>query len=465
MPEITIRYNRRMKHSKTTLAFLISTALLGGCSNDTDYIDVHPKEVKIATFNLSFDRNTFKDLVDEMQVTPEQQHLLVTSYLDGSIAEQDKVRAEKVIQIRNVAAIIQKNRPDVLLMAEYNNDGTGENKAALVGFQNNYLSVAQSIDGAGGNANLEPIEYPYAESYSTNTGLASPFDLDNNGTAGQLPGDAWGFGFYHGQYAFALMSKYKIDTDNTRTFQTFKWKDMEGAQIPTITICDGSQKIPDGMQCGDAWYTTEEWQEVRLSSKNHVDAPIIIPTEKGDEVVHLLMSHPTPPVFDPGKNKAQNGAEVQFWHHYIQGKAYFYDDSGKTGGLATGAKFVMMGDQNLDPLAGDGFSDIMQALHNDPLVNQNVMNGNLYPTSYGAAEHAVDSKSTHPIPNRITSTFGLAVDYVLPSANLNVVNSGVYWAASYEEGRKLFNDPRIGKFGNGKDVSSDHRMIWIQAQF
>ncbi|MCG6299675.1 endonuclease/exonuclease/phosphatase family protein, partial [Vibrio vulnificus] len=183
-----------MKHSKTTLAFLISTALLGGCSNDTDYIDVHPKEVKIATFNLSFDRNTFKDLVDEMQVAPEQQHLLVTSYLDGSIAEQDKVRAEKVIQIRNVAAIIQKNRPDVLLMAEYNNDGTGENKAALVGFQNNYLSVAQSIDGAGGNANLEPIEYPYAESYSTNTGLVSPFDLDNNGTAGQLPGDAWGFG-------------------------------------------------------------------------------------------------------------------------------------------------------------------------------------------------------------------------------------------------------------------------------
>ncbi len=36
-----------MKHSKTTLAFLISTALLGGCSNDTDYIDVHPIPVII----------------------------------------------------------------------------------------------------------------------------------------------------------------------------------------------------------------------------------------------------------------------------------------------------------------------------------------------------------------------------------------------------------------------------------
>ncbi len=351
------------------------------------------------------------------------------------------------------------------MMAEFNNDGTGEDKVALEGFQKNYLSIAQSLEGAGGEANLEPIEYPYAESYSTNTGLNSDLDLDNNGTAGQLPGDAWGFGFYHGQYAFALMSKYKIDTENTRTFQEFKWKDMEGAEIPTITICDGSQTIPDGMACGDDWYTAEEWDVVRLSSKNHVDAPIIIPTEKGDEVVHLLMSHPTPPVFDPGKNKVQNGAEVEFWHHYVQGKEYFYDDAGNKGGLAEGAKFVMMGDQNLDPLDGDGFSEIMQDFHNDPLVNQDVMNGELYPTSYGAAEHAVDKNSTHPIPNRITSTFGLGVDYAMPSANLNVADSGVYWAASYEEGRKLFNDDRIGKYGNGKDVSSDHRMIWIKAQF
>jgi len=107
----------------------------------------------------------------------------------------------------------------------------------------------------------------------------------------------------------------------------------------------------------------------------------------------------------------------------------------------------------------------MQDLHNDALVNQDVTNGSLYPTSYGAAEHAVDKSSSHPQPNRITSTFGLAVDYALPSATLNIVDSGVYWAASYEEGRKLFNDTRIGDYGNGKDVSSDHRMIWVKADF
>ncbi|MGU3842449.1 endonuclease/exonuclease/phosphatase family protein, partial [Vibrio diabolicus] len=150
-----------MKTIKTSIALLVGAALLSGCNDDTEYDNVQPKELKIATYNHSFDRATFEALVSEMKIEPAQQTVLVTAYLDGSIAAEDKTTAEKVIQIRNVAAIIQKNRPDVLMMAEYNNDGTGENKAALEGFQKNYLSVAQSINGAGGEANLEPIEYPY----------------------------------------------------------------------------------------------------------------------------------------------------------------------------------------------------------------------------------------------------------------------------------------------------------------
>ncbi|PMH43250.1 succinyl-CoA synthetase subunit alpha [Vibrio sp. 10N.286.49.B3] len=456
-----------MKSFKTPLALLISSALLAGCNTtDTEYVEVQPTEVKIATYNLSFDRFTFEALVAEMQVAPEEQTELVTAYLDDSIelSDSDTELAEKIIQIRNVAAILQKNRPDVLMMAEFNNDGTGEDKEALKGFQDNYLSVSQSIDGANGEANLEPIQYPYFESYSTNTGLLSDLDLNRDGEIA-LPDDAWGFGFYHGQYAFALASKYEIDSANTRTFQEFKWKDLEGSTNPTITVCDGSLQIPDGMACGDEWYTAKNWEEIRLSSKNHVDAPIIIPTQNGNEVVHLLMSHPTPPVFDLGKNKEQNAAEVEFWHQYVQGKEFIYDDAGKTGGLATDSNFVIMGDLNLDPLDGDGITEVMQELHNDPLLNQAVMNGDLYPTSYGAAEDATDNASSHPLPNRVTSTFGLAVDYAMPSATLNIVDSGVYWSASYEEGRMLFNDERVGNWGNEKEISSDHRMVWIKAQF
>jgi len=454
-----------MRRCQIFLAFLIGIALFTR-SCDGGLVKVRePKDVKIATFNLSFDRKTFENLVAEMLIEPEEQNELVIDYLNDLLIGDAKTTAEKVIQIRNVAAIIQNNRPDVLLMAEYNNDGVGENKTALNGFQKNYLSVGQSLDGAGGVANLEPIEYPFAESFPTNTGLVSEFDLNNDGITGKLPGDAWGFGEYHGQYAFALLSKYEIMTENTRTFQKFKWIDIEGAEMPTITICDGSQPIPSGMTCGDDWYTSEEWQEVRLSSKNHVDLPIIIPTGNGhEEVVHLLMSHPTPPAFDSGKNQAQNGAEVQFWHDYIQGKEYFYDDLGNKGGLTVGSKFIMMGDQNLDPIAGDGLSSVMKAFHNDPLVNQEYSNGPLYPTSDGAAEYATDRNCDHPVPNRISSTFCLGVDYVLPSENLKVVDSGVFWPARGEEGRKLLNDERIGN-GFGKAVSSDHRMTWIKTQF
>lgn len=456
-----------MKKLKTSLALAVTATLLAGCGTTaTQTTEPQMTEVKIATYNLSFDRATFQDLVKEMQLTPEQQTSLVIRYLDGTIEGADKQTAEKVIQIRNVAAIIQKNRPDVLMMAEFNNDGTGKDKSALIGFQTNYLSVAQSLKGAGAEANLAPIKYPFFESYSTNTGLLSEFDLDNNGQQGQLPGDAWGFGFYHGQYAFALMSKYEVDTKNTRTFQEFKWKDLAGATIPTITKCnDKYNKIPQGMKCGDEWYSEAEWQQVRLSSKNHVDAPIIVPTENGEEVIHLLMSHPTPPVFDTGKNQMQNAAEVAFWHQYIQDQPYFYDDAGNTGGLEQGKHFVIMGDLNLDPVAGDGISSVMQELHDDPLLNQKVMNGELYPSSQGAVKHIEENGKNHPKPEHVTSTFGLGVDYAMPSATLEVIDSGVYWATPAEEGYSLFNDKRVGKYGNGKDVSSDHRMIWIKAQF
>lgn len=450
---------------KLNIALAVGATLLAGCGTlNSQTSAVSPMDVKIATYNLSFDRATFQELVAEMQIPPAQQTKLVTGYLANVLSPADRKAAKKVIQIRNVAAIIQKNRPDVLMMAEFNNDGTGKNKSALIGFQNNYLSVGQSLQGAGGEASLSPIEYPFFESYSTNTGLVSELDLDNNGVAGQLPGDAWGFGFYHGQYAFALMSKYPIDTDNTRTFQQFKWKDLPGASIPKITKChDPYNKIPQGMACGDDWYSAKEWQQIRLSSKNHVDAPIIVPTANGDQVIHLLMSHPTPPVFDTGKNQMQNAAEVEFWHHYVQDADFFYDDAGKQGGLDKGQHFVIMGDLNLDPVAGDGLSNVMQALHSDPLLNQNVMNGSLYPTSEGAIEHIESSGKSHPQPERVTSTFGLGVDYAMPSATLNVVDSGVYWVTSQQEGYSLFNDQRVGKYGNGKDVSSDHRMIWIKA--
>ena len=62
------------------------------------------------------------------------------------------------------------------------------------------------------------------------------------------------------------------------------------------------------------------------------------------------------------------------------------------------------------------------------------------------------------------SFWDVGVDYVLPSEKLNIVDSGVFWPARGEEGRRLLNDERIGN-GFGKAVSSEHRMTWIKAEF
>ncbi|MFD2176205.1 endonuclease/exonuclease/phosphatase family protein [Veronia pacifica] len=457
-----------MKGKKHLLSLLISTTLLAGCAQTTvtKNKNVQPA-FTVAAYNLSFDRGTFSQLTDELATSPSQQHQLVFAFQQGMLSGDNKQRAEKIIQIRNVAAAIQATRPHVLMMSEFNNDGTGDDTQALRNFQKNYLSVGQFSDGLLGGERLAPLAYPFGESFSTNTGLNSGYDLDNNGKVA-LPGDAWGFGFYHGQYAFAVLSQFEIDRENIRTFQQFKWKDLLGAQIPTITNCDSERySIPDGMKCGDNWYSDEEWQQMRLSSKNHVDVPVIISTNEGDKAVHLLMSHPTPPVFDTVtiNNKLRNRDEIKFWHDYIDGKPYFYDDSGKNGGLSEGANFVIMGDLNADPDAGDGFTETIGALLSHPSVNQQATTGQFVPTSSGGSQcyEGKECRTDNPYPARVTSTFGLRVDHVIPSNTLTITNSGVFWPALGELGRGLMNDKTVGKYGAGKDVSSDHRMVWIKA--
>jgi hypothetical protein len=471
---------QNMKLLKTAAAAAITVALLAGCSDETNnYYPTEPTpvatNVRIATYNLSFDRNTYADLVTEMKLTQTEQQDLMDKWFDGSLTDAEKAVAEKVIQIRNVAAIIQTERPAVLLMAEFNNDGSGEDQQAIQGFRLNYLAVPQNGLGSTSDdvALLEPIQFGYAESFATNTGLLSEFDLDRNGSVA-LPGDAWGFGFYHGQYAFGLLSQYPIDTDNVRTFQNFKWKDMPGEANPTITNCeDANNPIPAGMACGDEWYSKEAWAAKPLSSKNHVDAPIIIPTENGDKVVHLLLSHPTPPIFDTitENNKLLNRAEIKFWDDYISGEgSYIYDDAGNKGGITADASFVILGDLNADPESGDGYLDSIKGLIYSDQVNQLATHGVYAPTSLGGPECLATGECRAEnwgtkYPDMVTSTSGLRLDHVIPSSDLNVTDSGVFWPATFEDGRLMMNDARVGKYGGGgKSVSSDHRLVWINVE-
>jgi hypothetical protein len=151
--------------------------------------------IRFATYNASLNRNTDGGLITDLS-TPNN------------------------AQAAAVAEVIQRVRPDVLLINEFDYDAGG---VALGLFQTNYLSVPHH--------GSQPIQYAYRYSAESNTGIPSGFDLDNNGSVGG-GNDAFGFGAFPGQFGMAVYSMYPIEFDEIRTFQHFLWKDMPGALLP-----------------------------------------------------------------------------------------------------------------------------------------------------------------------------------------------------------------------------------------
>ncbi|MEK6703260.1 MAG: endonuclease/exonuclease/phosphatase family protein [Planctomycetota bacterium] len=357
-------------------------------------------------------------------------------------------------RLRRLAEVIQRIRPNIILLNEIaydmpgspgwsQGDGQGQNGQR---FADTFLSVAQASD-------VTPIKYK-AYMAPSNTGLFSGLDLDHDGkvtatypappsaksdgTAGEqskggiaFAGDCWGFGTFPGQYAMALLvdERLTIDTDRVRTFQNLPWDYMPGAMFPLK---------PDATD----WHPPAVRAVVRLSSKSHWDVPVKLPN--GAEL-HMLCSHPTPPVFDgPEKRNARrNHDEIRFWRDYVANEPYIVDDQGLVGGLIMGKDgprlnvtlpFVVLGDLNADPKKGDSMDSPMKLLFASRHLNSQVT-----PASDVAVEglEATD-----------TASFRLRVDYVLPSKSLKVLASGIW---------------RQKPAGESK-FPSDHFPVWMEIE-
>ena len=322
-------------------------------------------------------------------------------------------------QAERIATVIQTVRPDVLLVNEIDYD----DQAALARLlAEKFFAIAQG--------DLQPIDYPHVVAFPSNTGIDSGLDLNRNGRQNE-PNDAWGYGAYPGQYAMAIFSRFPIDPQSIRTFQKFLWKDFPAAERPVDP------------RSGKPYYDDEIWPRLRLSSKNHVDVPVKI----NGQTVHVLASHPTPPVFDgpEDRNGARNHDEIRFWSYYIgtDQAMDLVDDRGNQGGLPGNAPFVIMGDLNADPVDGDARRRAIVNLLDDPrLVDTR-------PQSEGGAEAASNlRRKVEGDAGRHTSGFGLRIDYVLPSRNLSPTASGVHW-------------PRKDQPGSDAVRGSDHRLVWV----
>jgi hypothetical protein len=387
--------------------------------------------IRFSQFNASLNRNNEGDALRDLSTTTNA-------------------------QARAVAEIIQRTNPDVLLLNEFDYL-TSDPLAAVRQFQQNYLSVSQN--GA------TPVQYRFSYIAPSNTGIATGLDLNNNGVAVTTPGapgygdDAFGFGNFPGQFGMVLLSKYEIDTANVRTFQNFKWKDMPGGLL-TNDPTPGANNL-------STFYSAQERDILRLSSKSHWDVPIIV----DGQTYHVLASHPTPPVFDgpEDRNGKRNFDEIRFWSDYVTaGKAdYIYDDKNTFGGIAAGSRFVIMGDQNADPIDGDSYNFAVRQLLNNPNINTNFIptsaGGPQQSTLQGGANVNHGSNPAFDTADFADTTPGnLRADYVLPSANLGIENARVFWP--------LNTDPNFAPVGvftpslPGGYPSSDHRLVWVDVQ-
>ena len=400
--------DRKMSASNGILKkILLTVVIVAGtcisCSQKTSEVPVENSRFRIALFNI-WEMSTEK-----------------LSEVDDNGTGQNE-------QLIAAAEIIKEINPDILVINEIDHD-----IEALASGADLSLNLQRFQ-----NAYLRSNSYKYMYVSPCNTGFLAGKDFDNNGKVATEEdlgsrdhgGDCFGYGAYPGQYSMAILSRIPIETERARTFQKFLWKDLPDHKIPT------------------EWYSEDEIDIFRLSSKSHWDVPVRV----GDNLIHLLVSHPTPPVFDgdEDRNGRRNYDELKMWVHYIEGDSVLVDDAGIRGGLAADEKFLILGDLNASP-TGDtlwtGKRSIDQLLGH-PLV--------IDCADLLRSDGALNNRPVGPpkyVENWTTGRgkWGMRIDHIIPSVNLEPLRGGVHWpdAASDSVGAA-----RVQK-------ASDHRLIWM----
>ncbi|MBA3323902.1 MAG: endonuclease/exonuclease/phosphatase family protein [Rhodobacteraceae bacterium] len=353
--------------------------------------------IRIATFNVDLSRDGPGVLLAELTTEPGQRALAAVR-------------------------VIQAVRPDVLVIQKFDHDLRGRALAAFADLL---------------RAGPEGIDYPHRFAAPVNAGLPSGFDLDDD-TLLMGWDDALGWGKYPGHGGMAALSRLPLDEAAARTFRSLLWRDLPGAQLPIRA--DGAP-----------FFTPETQAILPLSSRSHWDLPVILPD--GGRL-HLLTANPTPPLFDgpEGRNRLRNRDEALFWVQYLDGAAYA-DDQGRTM-PAPDAPLVMIGDLNLDPFDGRGDTAALERLLAHPRLQDPA------PASQGAVAAAAvqrGANARHRGPAaQDTADWrddpgpgNLRVSYVLPSAELAVEASGVFWPAP--------DDPAAAALADGPP----HHLVWV----
>jgi hypothetical protein len=260
-------------------------------------------------------------------------------------------------------------------------------------------------------ARLEQAGHPYPHLFAArpNSGVPTGLDLDGDGRRGSAR-DAMGYGRFAGQGGMAVLSRLPLG--EVADYSAFLWRDLPGSLMPAGPGTD--------MQ--------------RLSSTAHWAVPVILP--HGGRLT-LLAWHATPPVFDGPilRNAARNHDEAAFWLHLLEGRLPMPPPA---------PPFVLLGDANLDAVDGDGRHQAIRALLAHPALQDPAPRA-----AHGRAQEPGQSGDPALDTALYARIGGLRVDYVLPSAGLDLRAAGVLWPTDGTEEAAVFTR------------ASRHYPVWV----
>nr|WP_256474118.1 endonuclease/exonuclease/phosphatase family protein [Lutimaribacter sp. EGI FJ00013] len=303
------------------------------------------------------------------------------------------IRSGRDAQVNAVIALLKHLRPDILALQNVDHDA---------GF-----ATARALQTALRKAGL-PLVHLFAP--APNTGVPTGLDMNGDGRRGRAD-DAQGFGLFRGEGGMLLLSRFPVQTARAQDFSGLLWRDLPGARMPRV---DGAP------------FPSAQAQAVqRLSSVGHWAVPVQTPGGP----LWVLAFHATPPVFDgpEDRNGLRNADEIRFWHVYLDGVL----------GPAPAHRFILLGDANLDPARSEGRRAAIRALLDDPRLRALAPEG---------------AQGTATVDWSDIGLGAMRVSYVLPSADLRVIDSGVFWPAP--------DDPMAQTAAR----ASRHRALWADIQ-
>ena len=196
-----------------------------------------------------------------------------------------------------MAEIIQRVRPDVLLINEFDFDAEG---LAAELFQRQL--PRRSARTAPGRSS-----YRYRYVAPSNTGIPSGFDLDNNGTVGGPQRRLRLRRSSRASSAWSSTPSYPIDS-------------RPGPHLPELPLEGHAGRAAARRPGHPGPGRLVLARGARRSSGCRPRATGTFRSTSAARSIHFLVSHPTPPVFDgpEDRNGTRNHDEIRFWADYIR---------------------------------------------------------------------------------------------------------------------------------------------------